>query len=294
LGWLSYPVAQAIWSGATLLCYAAALWGRQARSQTALLALLAPATAMNLLYGQNGFLTAALLVGGIRLAPSRPVLGGVLLGLLSYKPQFGLLVPIALAAAALWRVALVAAFTVAIVAAASLLAFGVEPWIAWIQAMPEFGEIVSSERAHLLHLMPTALSDALALGASDRLATIIQGAVTIAAAAGVWYAFRRGLRRSAAAVLALASVLASPYAFIYDLTLVGAAIALIATERNTVLSAVEVLVLAVAMLLPVGMFLNAIPPMATVVHGAVFGMILLRLSRLAPVPASERLGSAGR
>ena len=75
----------------------------------ALSALLAPASLINLLYGQNGFLTAALLVGGIRLAPSRPLSGGVLLGLLAYKPQFGLVVVVALVAARLWRAIFAAA-----------------------------------------------------------------------------------------------------------------------------------------------------------------------------------------
>jgi hypothetical protein len=283
LGWFSYPIAQALWSAVTLLAYTAALWDRKARSLTALLALLAPATAVNLLYGQNGFLTAALLVGGIRLAPTWPVLGGVLLGLLSYKPQFGPLVALALATAALWRVAFVAAVTVTLIVAASLTAFGAEPWMAWIRSLPEFVAIVAEQRARLLPLMPTALSDALALGASEFLALVIQAAVTILAAVGVWFAFRRAPSKVTAAALAVGTILASPYAFIYDLTLVAAAVTLVATEYRMVLSAAEILVLALAMLLPVGMLMDVIPPVATVVNGSVFGVILLHLSTAPPL-----------
>jgi hypothetical protein len=291
LGWLSYPVAQAIWSGATLLAYVAALWGRQARLLTALSALLAPATVVNLLYGQNGFLTAALLVGGIRLAPSRPVLGGILLGLLSYKPQFGVLVAVALAAATLWRTALAAAVTVAMFAATSLLAFGAQPWTAWFHSIPEFAGIVYQERARLLHLMPTTLSDALGLGASEFLAVVIQAIVAIAVAAGVWFAFRRASGKVPAAALAVASVLASPYAFVYDLTLSAAAVTLVSTEHRMVFSTAELLVLALALLLPIVMLLDLVLspdlmlPLATVINSALFGMILLRLRLIAPASA---------
>jgi alpha-1,2-mannosyltransferase len=291
LGWMSYPLAQALWSGTTLAAYLAALWDRPPRSSTLLLALLAPAAAVNLFYGQNGFLTAALLMGGIRLAPSRPVLGGILLGLLlSYKPQFGLLAVIALAASELWCAALAGALTVAAAAIASLLAFGAEPWSAWIGSLPEFGTIVYEQRARLVALMPTAFSNALALGASERSALLIQTAVAFVAAAAVWFAFRSTRGKPAAAALAVASVLASPYAFIYDLTLVAAAAALIAGEAAATLGPTEVLVLAAALLLPAGMFLNVVPPVATLVHLAVLAVILLHLRSAAPGRTGEPAG----
>jgi hypothetical protein len=293
LGWMSYPLAQALWSGTTLAAYLAALSDRPPRLSTLLLALLAPAAAVNLFYGQNGFLTAALLVGGIRLAPSRPVLGGILLGLLlSYKPQFAFLAAIALAASEVWPAALAGVLTFAAAAAASLLAFGAEPWSAWIDSLPEFGTIVYDQRARLLALMPTAFSNALALGASERSALLIQAAVTAVAAAGVWFAFRRARGKLAAAALAVASVLAAPYAFVYDLTLVAAAVALIAGESAVTLGPTEVLVLAVALLLPGGMFLNAVPPVATMVHLAVLGIILLHL-RSVPAKRTGERAAAG-
>lgn len=226
LGWLSYPVAQLLWTGSTLLAYLVAICAPAWRPKTVLVALLAPASAINLLYGQNGFLTAALLVGGIRLAPSRALPGGVLLGLLAYKPQFALVVIVALLAARLWLAALAATATVVAAAAGSLIVFGVAPWLAWVRAMPDFVAIVNAQRPRLLHLMPTALSNALELGASDQLAWGVQGAAMVGAAIAVWLVFRRDITNRAAAFLAVASMLASPYAFVYDLTLVGAAIAL--------------------------------------------------------------------
>ncbi|HLY58120.1 MAG TPA: glycosyltransferase family 87 protein [Stellaceae bacterium] len=275
---MSYPVAQTMWSGLTLMAYVAAFRGGS-RPLTFVLALLAPATAVNLLYGQNGFLTAALLVGGMRAAPSRPILGGILLGLLSYKAQFGLLVAVALVAAEAWLAVLVAAVTVLALVAASLLAFGADPWITWFHTLPQFGAILYEERARLYHMMPTALSNAMALGAGDRVAYAVQGAVVLAAAVGVWFAFRRDRGRLAVAALAVGSVLASPYAFLYDLTLVGAAIALLSTDPRVKLSVPEIAALVAALLLPAGMLFNVVPPIATVVNGAVFGIILFHIRR---------------
>jgi hypothetical protein len=300
LGWLSLPVARALWSTATLLAYMAAVCSPSWRLRIVLPALLAPATAINLAVGQNGFLTAAFLVGGIRLAQSWPIAGGVLLGLLAYKPHFGLLVAIALVAARWWRTAAAAALTVVAAMAASLYAFGLEAWTAWANSLSDFVAILHLHRADLLPLMQTALTNALALGASDRLAEAIQFTATAAAAAAVWFAFRRTPPRpypspvsstlgaedgwgtaGRAAVLATASILASPYAFVYDMTLVAAAVALIVGEYWTTLSAGEVLVLGVAALLPAGMLVHATPPLGAAWLGLLLALILLRCRRAA-------------
>ena len=52
--------------------------------------------------GQNGFLTAALIGGALGLLERRPALAGICLGLLTYKPQFGLLFPFVLIADRRW------------------------------------------------------------------------------------------------------------------------------------------------------------------------------------------------
>jgi hypothetical protein len=279
LGWLSYATALQVWTGLTFLAYLVTVLALTRGGPAAMLAILAPAAGINLVFGQNGFLTAALLLGGAGLLRSRPVLAGILLGLLSYKPQFGLLIGVALVAAGMWRTALAAAVTVAAMVVASLVAFGMEPWIAWVRAMPEFVQIVDGQRGHLAHLIPTARSDALALGATEQVAGLMQAAVTTAAAAAVWIAFRRGSGPLAVAALAVASVLAAPYAFIYDLTVVAGAIALVAAERLKALSAAELLGFTAVLLLPAGMLLHLVPPIATVVHAALLAGILMHLRR---------------
>ncbi len=63
-----------------------------------LLLLAFPAFWSNATYGQNGFLSAALLAGATHHLDKRPAVAGVCFGLLAYKPQLGLAVPLALAA----------------------------------------------------------------------------------------------------------------------------------------------------------------------------------------------------
>ena len=99
----------------------------------------------NTLVGQNGFLTAALIGGTLYLIPVRPVLAGVCLGLLTYKPQYGVLFPLVLIAASQWTVFFSAAITAVAMAFASWLAFGTESWLAFFHWMPVFSQAFLTE-----------------------------------------------------------------------------------------------------------------------------------------------------
>src|SRR6202023_3344335 len=83
-----------------------------------------PAIFVNLGHGQNGFLTAGLLGAALLSLPRRPLLSGILFGLLAYKPQFGLLIPIALLAGGQWRATISAGLTVVALMTVATLAFG--------------------------------------------------------------------------------------------------------------------------------------------------------------------------
>src|SRR5947199_372602 len=80
---------------------------------------------------RNGFLTAALLGGALHLLDRRPWLAGVLIGCLAYKPQFGVLIPIALLAGGRWTTIGAAVATVAALFAVSVLALGGGVWHAF-------------------------------------------------------------------------------------------------------------------------------------------------------------------
>ena len=93
LGALNYGLAFALWCAGGLALLLAAAWPLSRKPGLALLILFSPAVVVCLDAGQNGLFTAALLVGGLRLADRRPILAGVLLGLANFKPQHGLLIP---------------------------------------------------------------------------------------------------------------------------------------------------------------------------------------------------------
>src|SRR5205823_10368143 len=141
---------------------------------------------------------------------TRPILAGVLLGLLTYKPQLGVLVPIALVAAGLWRTIAAAAATVAVLIAATGLVFGWSIWPAWLSGILAYSDQFAAESSEILHLMPTVFVAVLRLGAPPAAAQLIQAGAAIAAAAVVWDCFRRGATPLAAGALMTATFLATP------------------------------------------------------------------------------------
>ncbi len=128
LALMPYLLSLIIWQAASFALY---LWNilSIAKDRRALLPALAfPAAFINLSHGQNGFLTAALIGGGLLLLDSSPIAAGILIGLLVYKPQFGLLIPLVLIASGRWRVFFAATVTALIVCAATYFAYGAETW----------------------------------------------------------------------------------------------------------------------------------------------------------------------
>src|SRR3984893_6397971 len=97
-----------------------------------LLALAFPAVLINVGHGHNGFLTAALLGGGLVILDRRALIARFLVGLMAYKPQFGLMIPIALAAGGYWRTFAAAAVTAVLLTLVTTLAFGVQVWHAFL------------------------------------------------------------------------------------------------------------------------------------------------------------------
>ena len=229
-GLLPYPAAFALWVAASLALYVASLGERQGWAWTVPALLLAPATILCGALGQSGFLVGALLIGGLRLTACRPALGGMLLGLATLKPQFALLVPVALVAAGLRRALLTAGATGVAVITLSSIAFGPAVWVRWLAALSGFPGIISQEHG-LFPVMPTVTGNLHLLGAPPPLAAIAQSAAAAAAAAAVFRAFRTGPSRPAIAALLAGAFLATPYALISDLSLPTAAAVLLVQDR---------------------------------------------------------------
>ena len=68
----------------------------------------------------------------------RPIVSGILFGCLAYKPQFALVIPVALLAAGQWRAIAAAAGTVIALVAVTSLAFGWDIWLAFAASMDNY------------------------------------------------------------------------------------------------------------------------------------------------------------
>ena len=96
LAWLPYLVSFLVFAGATLCVWLIVGTRVAGGGATATLCLLAvPSLWWVLGLGQNSFLSASLVGGGLLALPRHKVLAGLAFGLLCYKPHLGLLIPVA-------------------------------------------------------------------------------------------------------------------------------------------------------------------------------------------------------
>jgi len=204
------------------------------RSATALVALCAfPMVFWNLGLGQNAFLTAALFGAATLLVDRRPIPAGLLFGALCYKPQFGVLVPFALAAAGQWRAFAAAGASVAALVLASLALFGAGTWAAFFATVGDSPAMYQSGRI-LFAGMANIFGAARLLGTGAPIAYALQAAASLVAALVVVIVWRRPLSLpTRAATLAAATLIAAPLALLYDLMLGTIAAAWLVRDGNS-------------------------------------------------------------
>jgi arabinofuranan 3-O-arabinosyltransferase len=221
-----YAVAFIGWVSVSLVPYLAMMRAIVGRSFGLLLALALPTVLNNALVGQNGFLTAALIGGTLYLMPTRPVFAGICLGLLSYKPQYGLLFPLVLIAASQWTVFFTAAIVAIAMALASWFAFGSDSWQAFFHWMPTFSQAFLTEGKAPWWKLHSIFSLVRYFGGTEQLAWTSQGIVTASVAAGLVLMWRSRVDYSLkAAALATGTLLTTPYLFIYDMMVLAIPVA---------------------------------------------------------------------
>jgi len=185
-----------------------------------------PATLATVAAGQNGFLTASLIGGTLGFMERRPVLSGICLGLLTYKPQFGLLFPIVLVVAQRWTVFWVAALTGVAFAALSWLVFGTEAWIAFFDWLPATSKAFLSEGRAELGKQQSLFAVVRVLGGAEPLAWALQAAFAAFVALAVCILWRsKAVFELKAAGLAAGTLLATPYVYLYDSVVLAVAAA---------------------------------------------------------------------
>jgi arabinofuranan 3-O-arabinosyltransferase len=221
-----YAVGFIGWMAVSLVPYLAVLRGIVGRPFGLVLAFACPMVFSNMLVGQNGFLTAALIGGTLYLLPARPVLAGICLGLLSYKPQYGVLFPLVLIAAGQWRAFTSAAVTVVVLGLASVLAFGVDAWIAFFHWMPTFSRMYLSEALAPWWKLQSLYAMLRFLGTPESPAWAVHWVFTASIATTLVLMWRSRVAYTLkAAALAVGALLTTPYLFMYDLMVLAIPVA---------------------------------------------------------------------
>jgi hypothetical protein len=233
LGLMPYATAFAVWIPATLLLYLAAVYAIIPRRAAVVAAVTSVPVLLNVLLGHNGFLTAGLIGLTLALMERRPWLSGIFLGLLTYKPQFGILFPFALLASRDWRVILGAAATSVLFGLAAAVDFGFEAWPAFIGALVERASSLNEDPALNLPLV-SALGFLRAHGVNAHTAWTLQLAVTAIVAVAVSALWARPFSYPLkAATLAIGSILAAPHAIGYDLCILSIAAAFLVKDGSS-------------------------------------------------------------
>jgi len=291
---LPYLAALAVYQAVTMGAYLAVVRRIAGRPEAWLAALAFPAAFVNVTHGHNGFLSAALIGGALLVLDRRPLLAGVLIGCFAYKPQFGLMIPLVLAATGRWRVMAAAAATVLALAGFTVAVFGSEVFAAFWQSLPLARRVVLEGGPGFYKVQSIYAALRLA-GVPGAAANAMQVLATLGVALALIALWRsRAAFELKAAGLIVGSMLATPYALDYDLVVLAPAIAFLAAHglregfapyEASLLAALWVLPLAArSIALATSISLT---PIALI---AALGLILGRAGLLSLSPSSLTMG----
>lgn len=305
LAWLPYLVALTAWLLVTAMPYLAAVACALRDRSAWLFAFASPPAFYNLMYGQTGFLSAGLVGLGLSQLYARPVLAGICIGLASFKPHLGLLLPLALVAGGHWKPFGIATITVVGMIVFSIFAFGMDPWYGMI-GTAEMSSQGFQAGAYEWAAMASVLGMAHLAGIDAGLAWKVQAVAALAASVAVIWAWRQSRPQPAQlglqiAVVCAATLLAVPLVYCYDLALLVPAIAWIwadMRQRGASGRQLAFFVLAVAAILP----LKAIAGATHFQYGPLLSLVFLlialarlqTLRRQASVTTADQVGVAAQ
>jgi hypothetical protein len=222
---LPYLWGLSLWLIAGFAAYLAAIHAILPRTQTLLVASAFPAVFINIGHGQNGFLTTALLAGALHLLDRRPWLAGMLIALLAYKPQFGVLIPLVLLATRRWQVLASAVLTGVVLVASSVAILGIDVWHAFADSTAFTRSVVLEQGGTGWEKIQSIFSALRMWGSGVELAYAAQSTLALAIAASLVWLWRSDAAfELKASALAAGSLLATPYVLDYDLVVLAISI----------------------------------------------------------------------
>jgi alpha-1,2-mannosyltransferase len=233
LALLPYIPSLIAWLALTLSGYLVILRRIAPHPATIWLALAFPGTFQNFFHGQNGFLSAALIGGGLLLLDQFPLAGGFLLGLVSYKPHLTVLIPLALIAGKRWQALISLLIAASVMVLSSFVLFGKDVWLAFLNNLSLPMKLLENGSLPI-NKMVTIFSALLEFGAGLHLALFIQVCVMLAVALAIFLVWHQNRPLSSrASVLVIGILLFTPYLFAYDLTLLALPLAWLGWEGYT-------------------------------------------------------------
>ena len=294
LGLMPYFPALAVWLVATgvLFVFAVLRWlrARPIAAPAWLLLLAFPASVIQITHGQTAFFSAGFLMLGALWVRERPVLAGIVFGLATIKPQFGLLVPVVLVLTGEWRVIGWAALSALALAGVSALLFGAAAWPEWL-ALTRAAQTAMAAGTVGYAKMVSPFAAAMLLGIPAQLSYMLQGVMSATITAMLTIAcWRRSYTPELGALMLVGAVLVTPFVLDYDLLLFAPALIVITSSehRSWEKLAVFLAFAAPAFARPVGMNLNL--PIVPEIAFFLFWVLWKRV-RTSPAPPAPTIES---
>lgn len=221
-GLIPYLPAYVLFISTTALLYLHLLWKLRPAPSTLLLGVSFTSFWVNILAGQNGFLTSILIGWALLLHASRPLWSGVFIGVLTFKPQLGLPIPLALLAGRQFKIFIAALIAAAALALLSVLAFGYAPWQAFFANLSHPLANLEAGKIPMTH-MASVFSALWITGLPPLYCYAVQALVAVSATLLLVLVWRKNTAafEVKAALLVLAMLLTTPHLFNYDLPLLG-------------------------------------------------------------------------
>lgn len=191
------------------------------------LVILLPALGTMILCGQNGFVTGAL-VGLTCIGLQRgKMLAGVPLGLMIIKPHLAVGFAVYTLVTRRWGTAFIAFSTIAVTSGLATIAFGPGIWAAFLSGVHEARGFLEAGKYPLFRMI-SAYAALRTLGVPATVAFAAQALVALFALGLIYLACHRKYPvRQALGVTTFASLMVSPYAYDYDLPILGIGFALL-------------------------------------------------------------------
>ena len=291
LALLPYLSAFLSWVAVTLALYAASIAAIAKTRLAALVACAMPPVLANTVAGQNGFLTAGLIGLALLNLEARPIVAGLFVGLLGYKPQFGILFPLILAATGRWKTFSSAAAVAAVTILLPCAVFGSDTLRAFLHYLPQANDSLLVRGAAGWNKLQTIYGLLRWSGFDNLAASAAQAIVSLSVAGGlVWLWRSRASFELKAAAFATAVLFATPYTYMYDLPLLAVALAFLYRERR--FDTIELASIAFANICMLA-FAVLVIPVGSVAAAAVAMIVVRRAGALRTAGAQQEIALQG-